>query len=48
VQAREYNMLLAIRRGGHNCGSLGICDDGFLNAEFAPIVTTNFLKQNIS
>ena len=45
--AREYNMLLAIRSGGHNGGGLGICDDGFLNAEFAAIVTTNFLKQNI-
>jgi FAD/FMN-containing dehydrogenase len=45
--AREYNMLLAIRSGSHNGGSLGICDDEFLNAEFAAIVTTNFLKQNI-
>ena len=45
--AREYNMLPAIRSGGHNGGGLGICDDGFLNAGFAAIVTTNFLKQNI-
>src|SRR6266480_4116860 len=26
--AREQNLLLAIRSGGHNAGGLGICDDG--------------------
>lgn len=28
--ARENNMLLAIRSGGHNAGGLGICNDGLV------------------
>ncbi len=28
--ARENNLLLAIRSGGHNAGGLGICDDGLV------------------
>ena len=28
--ARENNILLAIRGGGHNAGGLGICDDGLV------------------
>ena len=28
--AREQNMLLAVRGGGHNAGGLGICDDGLV------------------
>src|SRR6266487_3081831 len=28
--AREQNLLLAIRSGGHNAGGLGICDDGLV------------------
>src|SRR5213079_757845 len=28
--ARENDLLLAIRGGGHNAGGLGICDDGLV------------------
>ena len=28
--ARENNILLSIRGGGHNAGGLGICDDGLV------------------
>jgi FAD/FMN-containing dehydrogenase len=28
--ARENNILLAVRSGGHNAGGLGICDDGLV------------------
>src|SRR5437763_1674543 len=28
--ARENDMLLSIRSGGHNAGGLGICDDGMV------------------
>ncbi|MBT8264630.1 MAG: FAD-binding protein, partial [Muriicola sp.] len=28
--ARENNLLLAIRGGGHNGGGLGLCDDGLV------------------
>jgi FAD/FMN-containing dehydrogenase len=28
--ARENNLLIAIRSGGHNAGGLGICDDGLV------------------
>ncbi len=28
--ARDNNLLLAIRGGGHNAGGLGICDDGLV------------------
>ncbi len=28
--AREHNLLLAVRSGGHNGGGLGICDDGLV------------------
>ena len=28
--ARENNLLLAVRGGGHNAGGLGICDDGLV------------------
>src|SRR5215468_1950898 len=28
--ARDNNVLLAIRGGGHNAGGLGICDDGLV------------------
>jgi FAD/FMN-containing dehydrogenase len=34
--ARENELLLAIRSGGHNAGGLGICDDGFV-IDLAPI-----------
>src|SRR6266705_4077828 len=34
--AREQGLLLAIRSGGHNAGSLGICDDGLV-IDLAPI-----------
>ncbi len=28
--AREQNLLLAVRGGGHNAGGLGVCDDGLV------------------
>jgi FAD/FMN-containing dehydrogenase len=28
--AREQNLLLAVRGGGHNGGGLGVCDDGLV------------------
>jgi FAD/FMN-containing dehydrogenase len=28
--AREHDLLLAVRSGGHNAGGLGICDDGLV------------------
>lgn len=28
--AKEHNMLLSVRSGGHNAGGLGICDDGLV------------------
>ncbi len=28
--AKEYNLLVAVRGGGHNGGGLGICDDGLV------------------
>ena len=34
--AREHDLLLAIRSGGHNAGGLGICDDGLV-IDLAPI-----------
>src|SRR6266700_3001926 len=34
--ARENELLLAIRSGGHNAGGLGICDDG-LDIDLAPM-----------
>jgi len=34
--ARDNNVLLAIRGGGHNAGGLGICDDGLV-IDLAPI-----------
>src|SRR5205814_5555217 len=37
--ARENDMLLAIRSGGHNAGGLGICDDGLV-IDLAPIKYT--------
>src|ERR1700741_3874409 len=37
--ARENNILLAIRSGGHNAGGLGICDDGLV-IDLAPIKYT--------
>lgn len=37
--AREHNLLLAIRSGGHNAGGLGICDDGLV-IDLAPIKYT--------
>ncbi|MBA2585069.1 MAG: FAD-dependent oxidoreductase, partial [Chthoniobacterales bacterium] len=37
--ARESNLLLAIRSGGHNAGGLGICDDGLV-IDLAPIKYT--------
>src|SRR5438094_10444129 len=37
--ARENNLLLAIRGGGHNAGGLGICDDGLV-IDLAPIKYT--------
>src|SRR5438270_2978361 len=37
--ARENEMLLAIRSGGHNAGGLGICDDGLV-IDLAPMKYT--------
>src|SRR5262249_34479259 len=37
--ARDNNVLLAIRGGGHNAGGLGICDDGLV-VDLAPIKYT--------
>jgi len=37
--AREHDVLLAIRSGGHNAGGLGICDDGLV-IDLAPIKYT--------
>src|SRR6266496_228519 len=37
--ARENDLLLAIRSGGHNAGGLGICDDGLV-IDLAPIKYT--------
>jgi FAD binding domain len=34
--ARENDLLVAIRSGGHNAGGLGICDDGLV-IDLAPI-----------
>src|SRR6266481_1781395 len=34
--ARENDLLLAVRGGGHNAGGLGICDDGLV-IDLAPI-----------
>ncbi len=37
--AREHNLLLAVRSGGHNGGGLGICDDGLV-IDLAPMKYT--------
>src|SRR6266480_4302877 len=37
--ARENELLLAIRSGGHNAGGLGICDDGLV-IDLAPMKYT--------
>src|SRR5213079_1811013 len=37
--ARENDLLLAIRGGGHNAGGLGICDDGLV-VDLSPIKYT--------
>jgi FAD/FMN-containing dehydrogenase len=37
--ARDNNLLLAIRSGGHNAGGLGICDDGLV-IDLAPMKYT--------
>ena len=37
--ARENDLLLAIRSGGHNAGGLGICDDGLV-VDLSPIKYT--------
>src|SRR6266480_537702 len=37
--ARENNVLLSIRSGGHNAGGLGICDDGLV-IDLAPMKYT--------
>jgi FAD/FMN-containing dehydrogenase len=37
--AREHDLLLAVRSGGHNAGGLGICDDGLV-IDLAPIKYT--------
>ena len=34
--ARENNVLLAVRGGGHNAGGLGICDGGLAPRRSAP------------
>src|SRR5712691_5200149 len=37
--ARENDLLVAIRSGGHNAGGLGICDDGLV-IDLSPIKYT--------
>src|SRR4029077_2527665 len=37
--ARENDLLLAIRSGGHNAGGLGVCDDGLV-IDLSPIKYT--------
>src|SRR3982750_561445 len=37
--ARENDLLVAIRGGGHNAGGLGICDDGLV-VDLSPIKYT--------
>jgi FAD/FMN-containing dehydrogenase len=37
--AREHDLLLAVRGGGHNAGGLGICDDGLV-IDLAPMKST--------
>src|SRR2546427_7671913 len=37
--ARENDLVLAIRSGGHNAGGLGICDDGLV-IDLSPIKYT--------
>src|SRR5438094_9643253 len=37
--ARENDVLLAIRAGGHNAGGLGVCDDGLV-VDLSPIKYT--------
>ena len=37
--AREHDLLLAVRSGGHNAGGLGVCDDGLV-IDLAPIKYT--------
>ena len=37
--ARDQDLLLAIRSGGHNAGGLGICDDGLV-IDLAPMKYT--------
>src|SRR6201993_4619258 len=37
--ARENNVLVSIRGGGHNAGGLGICDDGLV-IDLSPIKYT--------
>src|SRR5438552_12589507 len=37
--ARDNNLLVSIRGGGHNAGGLGICDDGLV-IDLAPIKYT--------
>lgn len=43
--AREYNLLVAVRGGGHNGGGLGICDDGLVidlsGIKFVRVDTSN-------
>src|SRR2546427_11818561 len=38
--ARDQDLPLAIRSGGHNAGGLGICDDGLV-IDLAPMKYTN-------
>jgi FAD/FMN-containing dehydrogenase len=38
--ARDHDLLLAIRGGGHNAGGLGICDNGLV-IDLAPINSTH-------
>ena len=43
--ARENNLLVSIRGGGHNAGGLGVCDDGLV-IELSPINIRGSIQQH--
>lgn len=45
--ARENNMLLSVRCGGHNAGGLGICDDGLV-IDLSPMRYTQVDKDKMT